>query len=76
GLNTVNHVSALITNLAQEAPLVTRMADALAGEITRRQELLRAAGNLANIAEYRRRTDLPALPALLIVVDEFSELLQ
>ncbi|OMB78565.1 type VII secretion protein EccC [Mycolicibacterium conceptionense] len=76
GLNTVNHVSALITNLAQEAPLVTRMADALAGEITRRQELLRAAGNLANIAEYRRRADLPALPALLIVVDEFSELLQ
>lgn len=76
GLNKVNHISALITNLAQEAPLVSRMADALAGEMTRRQELLRAAGNLANIAEYRSRTDLPALPALLIVVDEFSELLQ
>lgn len=76
GLHTARHVSALITNLAQEAHLVARMADALAGEMTRRQELLRAAGNLANIAEYRRRTDLPALPALLIVVDEFSELLQ
>ena len=76
GLHRARHVSALITNLAEEAQLVARMADALAGEMTRRQELLRAAGNVANIAEYRRRTDLPALPALLIVVDEFSELLQ
>ncbi|WP_166902766.1 type VII secretion protein EccCb [Mycobacterium sp. DL440] len=76
GLHRSRHVSALITNLAEEAPLVARMADALAGEMNRRQELLRAAGNLAGIAEYRRRSDLPALPALLIVVDEFSELLQ
>lgn len=76
GLNKLNHVSALITNLAEEAHLVARMADALAGEMTRRQEVLRAAGNLAGIADYRRRADLPALPNLLIVVDEFSELLQ
>lgn len=76
GLNKVSHISALITNLAEEAHLVTRMADALAGEMTRRQELLRAAGNLASVAEYRRRADLPPLPNLLIVVDEFSELLQ
>ncbi|WP_280834581.1 type VII secretion protein EccCb [Mycolicibacterium frederiksbergense] len=76
GLHQARHVSALITNLAEEAQLVARMADALAGEMTRRQELLRAAGNLANVADYRHRTDLPALPALLIVVDEFSELLQ
>lgn len=76
GLEPAPHVSALITNLADEAPLVARMADALAGELTRRQELLRAAGNLADITDYRnKRPDLPALPALLIVVDEFSELL-
>ena len=40
---------------------------------------MRAAGNFANIAEYRRaraeRTRLAPLPALFIVVDEFSELL-
>lgn len=76
GLHRARHISALITNLAEEEQLVARMADALAGEMTRRQEMLRAAGNLTNIAEYRRRADLPALPALLIVVDEFSELLQ
>ncbi|HTM83803.1 MAG TPA: type VII secretion protein EccCa [Mycobacterium sp.] len=76
GLERARHVSALITNLADEAALVARMGDALAGEMTRRQELLRAAGNLPNITEYQcQRGDLPPLPALLIVVDEFSELL-
>ena len=80
GLGALPHVSAVITNLADELQLVDRMADALAGEITRRQELLRAAGNLTGTAEYAaaRRTaarNLPALPALLVVVDEFSELL-
>jgi S-DNA-T family DNA segregation ATPase FtsK/SpoIIIE len=80
GLAGLPHVSAVITNLADELTLVDRMADALAGEITRRQELLRAAGNLTGTAEYdaARRADpgrLPPLPALLVVVDEFSELL-
>ena len=80
GLGGLPHVSAVITNLADELHLVDRMADALEGELTRRQELLRAAGNLTGVAEYAaaRRTggrDLPPLPALLVVVDEFSELL-
>jgi DNA segregation ATPase FtsK/SpoIIIE, S-DNA-T family len=83
GLAALPHVAAVITNLADELTLVDRMADALAGEITRRQELLRAAGNLSGVAEYaaaRRAAaggvrPLPPLPALLVVVDEFSELL-
>ncbi|TQM15384.1 type VII secretion protein EccCa [Pseudonocardia kunmingensis] len=79
GLAGLPHVSAVITNLADELGLVDRMADALAGEITRRQELLRAAGNLVGVAEYaaarRAGADLPPLPALFVVVDEFSELL-
>ncbi|TRW81679.1 type VII secretion protein EccCb [Mycolicibacterium sp. 018/SC-01/001] len=79
GLDVVNHVSAVITNLADEAPLVARMRDALSGEITRRQEVLRAAGNLADLAAYRRaRTRDPGLaplPSLFVVIDEFSELL-
>ncbi|WP_102141756.1 type VII secretion protein EccCa [Mycobacterium hubeiense] len=79
GLERAAHVSAVITNLADEAHLVARMKDAIAGEMNRRQELLRAAGNLAHIADYRtaraRGAALAALPALLIVVDEFSELL-
>ena len=73
------HVAAVITNLAGEAHLVARMQDALAGEINRRQEVLRAAGNLASTLEYERMrcagAPLPALPALFLIIDEFSELL-
>ncbi len=79
GLAGMPHVSAVITNLADELTLVDRMADALAGEIMRRQEILRAAGNLVSVTDYaaarRARPELPPLPALVVVVDEFSELL-
>jgi S-DNA-T family DNA segregation ATPase FtsK/SpoIIIE len=79
GLAGLPHVSAVITNLADELTLVDRMADALAGEINRRQEVLRAAGNLSGVAELaaarRAGARVPQLPALVIVVDEFSELL-
>ena len=72
------HVAAVITNLSEEAPLVARMRDALAGEINRRQQLLRTAG-CASVAVYERARraggQLTALPTLFIIVDEFSELL-
>jgi S-DNA-T family DNA segregation ATPase FtsK/SpoIIIE len=59
--------------------MVDRMRDALAGEMNRRQELLRSAGNFPNVTEYERArangAELDPLPALFIVVDEFSELL-
>jgi S-DNA-T family DNA segregation ATPase FtsK/SpoIIIE len=44
-------VAAVITNLADEAHRVGRMQDALSGQMNRRQEMLRAAGNFANIAD-------------------------
>jgi DNA segregation ATPase FtsK/SpoIIIE, S-DNA-T family len=72
------HVAAVITNLSDEAPLVARMRDALAGEMNRRQQLLRTAGYVSVAAyEHARRTgaQLAALPTLFIIVDEFSELL-
>jgi len=79
GLEGLPHTSAVITNLADEAVLVERMYDALSGELNRRQEVLREAGNFANVTEYTTARlggrDLPPLPALVIVVDEFSELL-
>jgi S-DNA-T family DNA segregation ATPase FtsK/SpoIIIE len=64
--------------LAEEAPLVARMRDALAGEMNRRQQLLRAAGCVGVAAyEHARRAGatLITLPTLFIIVDEFSELL-
>ncbi len=72
------HVAAVITNLADEAPLVARMRDALAGEMNRRQQLLRTAGCVSAAAYERARragAPLTALPTLFVIVDEFSELL-
>jgi S-DNA-T family DNA segregation ATPase FtsK/SpoIIIE len=79
GMDGLQHVSAIITNLEDELPLVDRMYDALHGEMVRRQELLRAAGNYASLRDYERaRMDgapLNPMPTLFVVLDEFSELL-
>ncbi|MDQ3154440.1 MAG: type VII secretion protein EccCa [Actinomycetota bacterium] len=79
GLGEAPHVSAVITNLADDLTQVDRMRDAIAGEMNRRQELLASAGNFANVKDYERArengADLDPLPALFIVVDEFSEML-
>lgn len=80
GMEGMPHISSIITNLGEEASLVDRMQEALQGELTRRQELLRQAGNFANVTDYEKarlngRDDLEPLPALLVIVDEFSELL-
>src|SRR6185503_12458945 len=42
-LDRLPHTAAVITNLADELPLVDRMVDAISGELTRRQEQLRRA---------------------------------
>ncbi|MFX4290895.1 type VII secretion protein EccCa [Streptomyces bohaiensis] len=79
GLDTLPHTSAVITNLADETELVARMYDALHGELIRRQELLRAAGNYTSALDYEKAraggVPLAPLPSLFVVVDEFSELL-
>lgn len=79
GMSEMPHVSAVITNLAQELTLVDRMQDALSGEMVRRQELLREAGNFASIRDYEKARaagePLAPLPSLFLVVDEFSEML-
>ncbi|GGM03885.1 type VII secretion protein EccCa [Dactylosporangium sucinum] len=78
GLDGLPHVSALITNLADELPLVDRMQDALQGELVRRQELLRRHGFTSRHEYERSRATgaaLAPLPTLVIIVDEFGELL-
>ncbi|MEV4198078.1 type VII secretion protein EccCa [Micromonospora globbae] len=73
------HTAAVITNLADALPLVDRMVDAINGELVRRQELLRRAGNFASVRDYERAraagNPLAPLPSLLLICDEFSELL-
>lgn len=79
GMSHMPHVSAVITNLENELTLVDRMQDALSGEMVRRQELLRDAGNYASVRDYEKARaagePLAPLPSLFIVVDEFSEML-
>ncbi|MGN6606885.1 MAG: type VII secretion protein EccCa [Jatrophihabitans sp.] len=78
-LDVLPHTSAVITNLEDELILVDRMRDAIQGEMVRRQEALRAAGNYASLRDYERAREqgaaLEPMPSLFIVVDEFSELL-
>ncbi|HZV51771.1 MAG TPA: type VII secretion protein EccCb [Candidatus Dormibacteraeota bacterium] len=79
GMADLPHVAGMITNLQADLALVDRMRDALYGEQLRRQELLRRAGNLDSIRDYQRRfaerAGLEPLPYLLVIVDEFGELL-
>jgi S-DNA-T family DNA segregation ATPase FtsK/SpoIIIE len=77
-LGALPHTAGLITNLGEDEHLVGRMQAALHGELARRQRLLRDADNAASVYEYdqvRDRLGLPALPSLLVVIDEFSEFL-
>ncbi|MDA1358967.1 type VII secretion protein EccCa [Glycomyces luteolus] len=73
------HSAGAITNLADDLGLVDRFAEALYGEMSRRQQLLKDAGNLPNVHAYAKQRqqhpELEPLPHLLVIIDEFSELL-
>jgi len=76
-------VTGIITNLSDDLSLIERVYASLNGEILRRQEVLKAAGNIANITDYQiHRTErlargeaMEPLPHLVIIIDEFGELL-
>ncbi|MFE9623102.1 type VII secretion protein EccCa [Streptomyces sp. NPDC006527] len=77
---TLPHVAGVITNLENQAGLVERVHASLAGEVKRRQQVLKDAGNVADIGHYaalraEKRPDLEPLPHLFVVIDEFGELL-
>ncbi|MFQ6855668.1 type VII secretion protein EccCa [Streptomyces sp. 35M1] len=74
------HVAGVITNLENQAGLVERVHSSLTGEVKRRQQALKDAGNVADIGDYaalraEKRPDLDPLPHLFVVIDEFGELL-
>ncbi len=78
-LANLPHAAGMISNLQSDLTLVDRMRAALFGEQERRQRMLREAGNLDNIKQYqikwRGAPDLEPMPYLVIVIDEFAELL-
>ena len=73
------HVAGIIDNLADDPQLTERARASINGEVVRRQRLLKEADNAASIGHYRQlreaRPDLPPLPHLFLVIDEFGELL-
>ncbi|MEV6427349.1 type VII secretion protein EccCb [Nocardia sp. NPDC051463] len=84
GLAGLPHVAALVDDLEADLSLVDRLAETVTGEVQRRQQLVRSAVNLNSLDESEQAgaADSPLrpvpqepLPALLIIVDEFAELL-
>ena len=77
--NGLPHVAGIIDNLADDPQLTERARASIQGEVIRRQEMLRDAGGSPSISHYRElrveRPELPPLPHLFIVIDEFGELL-
>lgn len=73
------HVAGIIDNLADDPGLTERARASIAGEIVRRQKLLRDAEGSPSISHYtelrRVRPELVPMPHLLLVIDEFGELL-
>ena len=74
------HVAHVITDLESDQTLMDRFIDAMWGEIARRKEICNAAGaddadeyNLIRAEEARKGVALTALPALVVVIDEFKE---
>ncbi|MGH2821271.1 MAG: type VII secretion protein EccCa, partial [Actinomycetota bacterium] len=71
----------MITNIERDLTLVDRMHEALFGELERRQRILQEAGNFDRVRDYQKhrrahpQQGLPPLPSLLVIIDEFGELL-
>lgn len=73
------HVAGIITNLQTDVTLVDRVYSSLLGEQQRRQNMLHDAGNLDNIKQYQAtwqaHPEMEPMPHLVIIVDEFAELI-
>ena len=78
-------VVAVISNMAEKKSLADRFADTLRGEVARRETLLREAGRqiqgsaFNSVTEYEAARDaghdLPPMPTLFVVADEFTLML-
>ncbi|MCV7150757.1 type VII secretion protein EccCa [Mycolicibacterium pyrenivorans] len=78
-------VVAVISNMAEKRSLADRFADTLRGEVARREQLLKESGRRVqgsafnSVTEYEAAIaaghDLPPLPTLFVVADEFTLML-
>lgn len=76
---TLPHLAGLIDNLADDPQLTTRARASIQGEVVRRQRMLKDAGSSPSITHYRQlraeNPQIPPMPHLFVVIDEFGELL-
>ncbi|MFJ8823986.1 type VII secretion protein EccCb [Streptomyces sp. NPDC102467] len=79
GLSALPHTSAVPEAGREDASGVARLALSLNGEIKRRETLLRTAGHYSSLGDYRdahgRGAPLEPLPTLLVVFEDFTELM-
>ncbi|MEV3903368.1 type VII secretion protein EccCa [Mycobacterium sp. NPDC050551] len=78
-------VVAVISNMAEKKSLADRFADTLRGEVARREQLLKESGRRVqgsafnSVTEYEAAIaaghDLPPMPTLFVVADEFTLML-
>lgn len=79
-LERLPHCDGIVSNLENSRHKLERFKLVLLGETNRRQELLHATG-FKDVRDYERarkagRTDLEPIGALLLVLDEFSQMLE
>ncbi|WP_269087840.1 FtsK/SpoIIIE domain-containing protein, partial [Mycobacteroides abscessus] len=77
GMENDPRVLAIITNMEKERDLLKRFKVVIRGEVHRREGILQKAG-VSKFADYEEArqagANLPPMPALFIVIDEFAEL--
>ncbi|KXO95090.1 hypothetical protein AXK61_23765 [Tsukamurella pseudospumae] len=88
GMEEIPHVAAVVTNLEKSESMVDRMMEVITGELKRRQQLFDSAAarypsfNIIGLTEYEKAREsghcpeLEPMPALLVLIDEYTELLE
>ena len=86
GMKNIPHIQAIITDMEEESDLVDRFMVVLYGIINQRKDILKRATEqlggdaISDFGVYERHrqagADLPPVPALLVVVDEFAEMME
>ncbi|WP_053122589.1 FtsK/SpoIIIE domain-containing protein [Mycolicibacterium conceptionense] len=83
GMDKLPHTVASISNLENTIELVDRLGGVISGEVSRREEFLTSDKGCKDIYEYHQKRrehpdshEWPALPHLIIIIDEFGELLR
>ncbi len=88
GMEDIPHVAAVVTNLEKSENMVDRMMEVIEGELKRRQQIFDSAAarypsfNIIGLTEYEKAResghcpDLEPMPALVVLIDEYTELLE